>query len=391
MDLSWNDVNDQELGFPTMASSPTVAGTQLHQGCTPRRFIDDDEEDGFAGLDPCDSLHEYHGYSQPQAPQFVWRISEASRNTLASRIAATSPPSGPAFRLPSRHTLTRYSQSYADMFHKHYPMLHMPTYSIEACPPELSLALAAIGAQYRFEFSNGLELYSTARRITLQRLRRCRNQSSLADSVLPPTGADCGNLDNISTIILLMAFSLWMDDPALLSEALELQIPLAHALHQDGLHDLEWRTRPDEWQNWVSAERRRRTKLIGFAYLNVLAITYNTPPLVFATEIDLYLPCASAEWAAVSASAWNRLKTTDLPTLSFQEGLNHLLFDQDSVQNVHGPSWLSPLALFVLLQGLLQKILLARQMQSISAIALRECDLDLLEYNQHNSEVPCSC
>lgn len=78
-------------------------------------------------------------------------------------------------------------------------------------------------------------------------------------------GADCGDLDGISTIILLMAFSLWMDDPALLSEALEVQTPLAHALSQDDLHDLEGRTRPDDWQDWVAAERRRRTKHIGFA------------------------------------------------------------------------------------------------------------------------------
>lgn len=39
------------------------------------------------------------------------------------------------------------------MFHKHFPMLHLPTYSIGTCPPELSLALVAVGARYRFEVS----------------------------------------------------------------------------------------------------------------------------------------------------------------------------------------------------------------------------------------------
>lgn len=92
-----------------------------------------------------------------------WRISEASRNNLASQIVAICPESFSAFRLPSRHVLTHYFQSFADMFYKHYPMLHMPTYSIKTCPPELSLALAAIGGQYQVEFSNGLELYHTAR------------------------------------------------------------------------------------------------------------------------------------------------------------------------------------------------------------------------------------
>jgi len=166
-------------------------------------------------------------------------------------------------------------------------MLHMRTYEITEASPELTLAIAAVGAQYRFEFTNGLELYRKARHMTMGRINRCQNHALIPDGAVTGITGNCGATDNICTIILLMAFALWRDGIDLLSEGLHLQAPLAHALRQGGLSESHvfYDKTADDWHQWIREERARRTKLIGFAYLNLQAITYNTPPLLLANEI----------------------------------------------------------------------------------------------------------
>ena len=101
-----------------------------HRGVKADDDDDEDDVDVLAGLDPGPNRPTQHDSLQVPANTSVWRISEAQRDSLASRTMEASIPSWPALRLPSRQALTRYFQSYSDMFHKHYPMLHMPTYSI---------------------------------------------------------------------------------------------------------------------------------------------------------------------------------------------------------------------------------------------------------------------
>jgi hypothetical protein len=174
-----------------------------------------------------------------------------------------------------------------------------------------------------------------------------------------------------------MAYSQWMSETDLLSEALELQGPLAHALRQDGMCELEGMFPCNNWQPWVEAESRRRAKLVGFAFLNLQTVFYNTPSLMFTTEIHLLLPCTSVAWAATTSVAWQQLQEHSMPSLSFQDGLANLFSDQSPHPLGHPQT--SPFALFVLLQGLLQKIILARQLQPVGQKTLRTHDIDMLE------------
>jgi hypothetical protein len=351
-------------------------------------------DEDFAGLTPHET-HKTHNQSRySKASTFTWRISEVERQELSRKIAEASYPPCPVIQLPSKHALTRYFQSYADGFHKHFPMLHMPTYKITEAPPELTLAIAVVGAQYRFEFPNSVELYRKARHMTMERINRCQNHTLLLDPAETDNTSKCGATDNICTIILLMACALWRDDVGLLSEGLQLQAPLAHALRQGGLSESHnfYDKVADDWHQWIREERARRTKLIGFAYLNLQAITYNTPPLLLANEIDLLLPCSAVEWDSTDAKLWEILTQGWAPEDPFQEGLRHLLAGVEDPMSMAGRPWTSPLALFILLQAVLQNIMFAHYMQLPGDPSLHASSLDRLEYvsiSVNEGELPC--
>ena len=369
LDPSWDGIDlsmfDPAIGLPT---TPIATASE--------DVIDDD----FAGLTP----HETHQTRNPRiyqkATSYTWHISEAERQGLSRKIAEASYPPCPIIQLPSKHALTRYFQSYADGFHKHFPMLHMPTFKITEAPPELTLAIAAVGAQYRFEFLTGLELYRKARHITMERVNRCWNHTLLPDATGTDAASECGGTDNICTMVLLMVFALWRNDVGLLSEALQMQAPLAHALRQGGLSESHEVYDNTDWNQWIQEERGRRTKLIGFAYLNLQAITYNTPPLLLANEINLRLPCSSDEWEAKTSTAWQQSTPGWQPAASFQGGLRHLLAGEENPMDMAGRPWTSPLSLFILLQAVLQNIMFARYLQLPGDTALHASSLDLLEY-----------
>jgi hypothetical protein len=152
MDLNMFDTANGQSGPTTVAIPITTANVRAHHATASEDLIDDD----FAGLTP----HETHETHTPsiyrKATTYTWHISEAERQDLSRKIAEASYPPCPIIQLPSKHALTRYFQSYADGLHKHFPMLHMPTYKISEAPPELTLAIAAVGAQYRFEFLSSI-------------------------------------------------------------------------------------------------------------------------------------------------------------------------------------------------------------------------------------------
>jgi hypothetical protein len=181
-------------------------------------------------------------------------------------------------------------------------------------------------------------------------------------------------------MVLLMVFALWRNDVGLLSEALQMQAPLAHALRQGGLSESHEVYDNTDWNQWIQEERGRRTKLIGFAYLNLQAITYNTPPLLLANEINLRLPCSSDEWEAKTSTAWQQSTPGWQPAASFQGGLRHLLAGEENPMDMAGRPWTSPLSLFILLQAVLQNIMFARYLQLPGDTALHASSLDLLEY-----------
>lgn len=116
--------------------------------------------------DPGPRLHE----DGTRAPN--WRISAMDHAVIKNRLDEFSSVLPSDFVFPSRHTLNRFLEGYITGFHDHLPFLHLPTLSPTDLSPELSLAMLAVGAQYRFETNRGHALWYAAKAVALEQIRR---------------------------------------------------------------------------------------------------------------------------------------------------------------------------------------------------------------------------
>jgi hypothetical protein len=130
--------------------------------------------------------------NRPKIPEDIlrtgppWKVSGQDHRQMRSKLEDFSSVLPKGFALPSRHTLSRFLEGYINGFHEHLPFLHIPTLIATSCAPELLLALAAIGAQYRFENHRGNGLWYAARSVAMEQVRR-RNSQQVLEILSPPS------------------------------------------------------------------------------------------------------------------------------------------------------------------------------------------------------------
>lgn len=117
----------------------------------------------------------------------LWRISSNDHSVIKSRLDEFSSVLPNDFVFPSRHTLTRYLEGYISGFQEHLPFLHIPTLNPSEIAPELLLAIASVGAQYRFESHRGHALWYAAKAVALEQIRR--RHSHEVHTLLPTPAA----------------------------------------------------------------------------------------------------------------------------------------------------------------------------------------------------------
>jgi hypothetical protein len=257
---------------------------------------------------------------------------------------------------------------------------------MDALAPELVLAMAAVGAFYRFEHSKGYGLYLGAKAIIAHRLDQ-RSQSLIADLAKGPpiafnlgTGrgiltssrgqADhnphhsCTNLytsqaelQTLQSLVILVAMATWADAPAA-RDALSMGSQLALLTREAGL------STPDEivgqcaWVDWIRREERRRTLFVSYIVLNLSSITFDCAPLILNHEVGICLPHCNTEWVKASAAEWNYTRKTYGHTeYEFQSTVKEML----SGQEIHNREPLSALGNYALINALLQHIFFERQ------------------------------
>jgi hypothetical protein len=122
-------------------------------------------------------------YSRRTEPP--WKISGQDYREIQLKITEFQSVLPGDFHLPSRHALSRFLEGYVSGFHQHLPFLHIPTFAVTRCVPELLLAICAVGAQYRFESSTGNHLWYAARAVAIEQNSK-RNSQSIAALKSPP-------------------------------------------------------------------------------------------------------------------------------------------------------------------------------------------------------------
>ncbi|KAI1120779.1 amidase signature domain-containing protein [Nemania abortiva] len=296
--------------------------------------------------------------AEPQRASDVpsFRVSEEQRHQLIQQLSLFEHALPSNFKLPSRHSLTRYITSYFEGFHLHMPFIHVYTWKISDYPLELVLAIATMGAQYCFERQVSEKLFHAGRAILMERLARKSHMLGSRASLFI-------NMENYSSpIIILMGYATWEPGESQVREALILQGLLVQVLRAIGLEedgqshqDLGESSPHVAWISWLSQESARRTKLIAFTFLHTHSVAYNVYPVLRSNELRLRLPCSTEEWKAASAGQWAAARREiTKEQLDFQQAMALLL------RNSEGTAPLDPLPTplgnYVLLHGLLQRI-----------------------------------
>ncbi|KAK3492793.1 uncharacterized protein B0T23DRAFT_380501 [Neurospora hispaniola] len=330
-------------------------------------------------------------------------ISAKDHSVMKAKLDEFSSVLPSNFVFPSRHTLQRFLEGYFTGFHDHLPFIHLPTFLPVEASPELLLAIASVGAQYRFERSRGHALWYAAKAVALEQIRR-RNSYEV-QGLLPTSAAYSphstrpspssgfrhsypsvhrdrpvtqdthrepyspntpqSRLETIQAMLLLFAIGLW-GAKAILHEALSLQSQLALLVREEGLHG-EPNQAPD-WESWVRTESATRTKLIAYCFFNLCSVAYNTVPLLLTSEVQLYLPNATRLWRAGDANQWQEVRQTSPNT----EVPLPIAFSRLFNRGIQGPPpQLTSLGNYVLIHAILQHIFVLKQATFATSLGMQ--------------------
>ncbi|THY04416.1 hypothetical protein D6D02_07976 [Aureobasidium pullulans] len=358
--LNFQDMASTQNEVYTVANEPVQIpslpidnATTIHAASTQTRIrpMEDDFEE--LGPVPC-----------------PWKIHEEERSQI---LGALSPFHHLliGFALPSRLALGRYITGYFEHYQDHLPILHPVTFR----PPQyyqfpaLFLAMAAIGAIYRCETRTAMELFRASKQIVLETWQD--GEDSLLDE-----GTDMHNaikqLRTVQAALLLDKFAVCQCDSQSAKDTLTLQSLLAAYLRSSSpLAKSSSKTNCKNWHDWVIHESYRRTQLGIFFVLNLHTVFFDKPPIALTSQLDVDLPCPTAEWIAPSQSAWDNARIHTPESVNFQDAFSALFSESPADKHLN----YSPFANLVLIHALLQRIYLARQMQPNPSGSLREADM----------------
>ncbi|KAI9376171.1 hypothetical protein BJX61DRAFT_461673 [Aspergillus egyptiacus] len=265
--------------------------------------------------------------------------------------------------LPSSNALTRYMAGYFTGFYAHVPFTHSPTFKLASYSPELCLAMMALGAVDRFEFTAATELFYLSKALLFdsQQYRVRPETRRPTDSSRDNTALRKQLIDEVRCLLCLAYFASWQSDPSIRNDALVLVALLAQSLRLSGLEETPQSMQYTSWEQWSQLESERRTKLFAFCFLNVQSIAYDLPPSIWCEDINLKLPCSCPEWTAPDATTWDVLRRATAPNEQgrFNDVLDILLSGTKQV-DPHIAT-VSPVGNYVLIHGLLHKVMWTRR------------------------------
>ena len=393
-----NNSNNQNLHEATKPTQhlrvPKINGSDAEQHSisrfgSPLPSIRSDLGDDFA------SALGRHSRVARVAP--CWKISTTEYNVVKEKLSNLLKVLPNDFVLPSKHTVSRYLEGCINGLYEHMPFLHIPTWSVELCAPELLLTMMAIGAQFRFEGQIAVKLFFAAKSAVMHRLHMSRTDE-LTGALSKPSGyvgrnaaspvsprdfqlqcednsLDEGNdndrkssrLQTMQAIISLMVLGSW-GPRQLVAEAIAFQSVLAELVREDGLEPETdaavalVRTDTDmAWRRWIRSETLRRTKLMAYCFVNLQSVAYNVSPCILTSEVRINTPTSQDEWNAKTAVSWDMVQhgSRILPR-SFPDAIRSLFQDNISVSDKKD-SASSAIGNYALIFAILQSIFFLRE------------------------------
>ena len=330
-----------------------------------------------------------------------YQVADEDREEFMAKLEGFVSVLPKGFVAPSTSSLSRYIAGYAQGFNQHMPFMHIPTLNVAKLAPEVVLAIASVGAQYRYENTRGMELFYAAKTVVMEQIQRRDGASAQQDDLKflgspvqetlnSPSTGDFANstadyeskMENVRALLMLTAFATWERNKELLREALAFQSIVARLVREAGLVEKQPSILEDEitWEQWIEKEGDRRTKFIVYCFLHLHSIAWNVPPQILNNEIKLYLPEPADEWKASNAAEWQFQRGTSGHTpVLFQDAFASLFSKGD----ISDQPVITPLGNYILIHALIQQIFFARQLSatwggSVGA-GIRPDDMDSLE------------
>lgn len=356
----------QADSFPTFNSAEDQRGPGLNEDMSRLPSLQPEDQ-------PQPSRFGYG--SKPSSPQ----MTRSDYGTISSMINDHRHALPPAFHWPSRHALSRYLEGFFSGFYDHLPFLHLPTFSLASCPLMLVLAILAMGAQFRFEREEAIELWKGARALIDDHLRRrAHDVKAVAHTPLHPSlcprTLESENVDRsyqesslsleaIQAIIIVMSFATW-NHKALLRDAFTLATELSFALRYGDFLSEPQQLNEMSWDKWIERESKRRTVLVSYFLLNLHSATYNIPPSLMTSEIRfLHMPFPEEQWRAASSEEWSRIhRDNPWPEISIGRCFDALFSSNKySPPQIYHTSW-SSFGNITLIHCLFQQVYLSREL-----------------------------
>ncbi|KAJ5966331.1 hypothetical protein N7481_013045 [Penicillium waksmanii] len=326
------------------------------------------------------SSHTTKGKKEP------WKITQqdwVSISTEAQEFASVIPQ---GFILPSRHTMTRYINTYFAGFHRHLPFIHFPTFSAVRCPVELILAMATIGAISAFDKSNATMLFRASLAISQERLHRRKRQrhgvifhsnttlpkvqrTSTTENT-PDTNTNIhleatsskaqtsrfGLLPLAQALLILMAMATWGNSEDIFDEAIGIQSILVNYMRTEKLLEPQILSGDSEWAMWIQEEGFRRTVAIIFCFFIFHTIVYDVPPPILNSELNINLASREKDWEAKTENEWRQARSKHEAEPHFQSTFTLLFSSRKEIVRNHSSS----LGGYTLILALIQHIYFLR-------------------------------
>ncbi|THY85419.1 hypothetical protein D6C95_07881 [Aureobasidium pullulans] len=306
------------------------------------------------------------------ASSWLWTITATTHSSLLHTVRCKTHILPKEFRLPSRHALSRYLESYFRAFDYHLPFVHKPTFSTKTAAPELVLSMAAVGALYRFEHPRGYLLYFAAKALVDDQIaqrsdhvvshlmaRSPEDRVARFSMTSPTIYIPKHILQTIQALLVLLTMSSWADSP-IVRDSMSMAGKLAMLVREAALSVDDERPDGLAWEAWVRNEERRRTLFVAYVLFNLQSIAFSVPPMVLSHEVVLCLPSTEIEWNAQTAAEWENLRLTNVGAFEercFQETLSQVL----AGKSVYEHKTVSAFGNYVLIHGCYQQIFFERQ------------------------------
>lgn len=235
-------------------------------------------------------------------------------------------------------------------FHVHFPVLHVPTFSLLEAYTGLLSAMACIGACYANTFAP-----NQVREMTNVVYAALRSQSHMLAALPTATAADNHSLDlkyedgsfvgnardveELQAIMLMLMLLCWNGTPeqrergreilpllALLSRKANFMrvsstLPCS-LLHQPNIDFESLKSAPFDWRAWVEQEKRIRIMHSILTCDAAFTLYFNTPPLFDPLEVSIPLPADDAVWEADDAQECAEALGLFGPELCYQRNRN---------------------------------------------------------------------